>query len=161
MLMRNANLRPIASPKRPNRIAPSGRTMNPAEKASSAKTRAVFSSASGKNSWPITGESTAKRLKSYQEKVVPSVEATITLRWAEVALPTVAPGPITAIAMVPGPRADPDHLTSGFRNSHRERCHGPKPLTGQADTLTCSALRSVQAPLWPAEPVFRSGAAQD
>src|SRR3954452_20443863 len=103
MLVRKANLRPIASPRRPKSTAPRGRTRKPAENASRAKARSVLSSRSGKNCWPMRGESAAKRLKSYQENAVPSVEAMITLRWAEVARGAVEPGTMTPVAIGPIP----------------------------------------------------------
>src|SRR4051794_15071095 len=99
MLTRKANLRPIASPRRPKTTAPRGRTMNPAEKARRANTRSVLLSETGRKCWPMRGESAAKRLKSYQENAVPSVEAMITLRWAEVARGAIQFGPTTPVAI--------------------------------------------------------------
>ena len=54
MVTRKVYLRPTTSPTRPNTSAPNGRTMNPAAKASSAKTSAVAFGNWLKNWAPMT-----------------------------------------------------------------------------------------------------------
>ncbi len=49
MVIRNVCLRPTMSPRRPNRMAPNGRTAKPAANASSAKMNAVVSLTPAKN----------------------------------------------------------------------------------------------------------------
>ena len=49
MVTRKVYLRPIMSPRRPKKIAPNGRTMKPAAKASSAKMNAEPASSPEKN----------------------------------------------------------------------------------------------------------------
>ena len=57
MVTRNVYLRPTLSPMLPNTSAPSGRTMNPAENASSAKMLRVLSGKPLKNCAPMIAAS--------------------------------------------------------------------------------------------------------
>ncbi len=124
IVTRNVYLRPTKSPSRPKTSAPSGRTMNPAEKARSAKIKPIEGSAFEKNCAAMTLASEPKSTKSYHSKIVPREEARITLRSSAVSRSSlVAAVKATSLIGYPlGAQLAP--INSAYRKTFRyaEKC---------------------------------------